>query len=217
MELNFNAQNVKPQEANFEPVPNAWYQGIVEKAELKPTKAAGGSYISLMCGIQGPEHAGRKIFGNLNVTNSNAQAQEIGQAQLSALCHAIGVLQLNNTEQLVGIPMEFRTKITPAQYNVKGDPSSGILYEARNEIAAFRAVGAGTTGAATAPGAKPATPTAPARPATPAAPVARPAAPTVAPVAQEASPAVDVQATSVAQQDAPQATVDAAGNPVQPW
>lgn len=145
MELNFNAQNVDPASADFEMIPAGWYVSMIEKAELKPTKAGDGSYIALMVKILGAvgtgEHEGRYVFGNLNYQNPNTQAQEIGQRQLSALCHAINVMNLTSVEQLQGVQFEMRVKQGKPTYNVKGDPSSGIEYEARNEIQGFRAVG----------------------------------------------------------------------------
>jgi hypothetical protein len=181
LNLSFDANTVQPASADFEPIPGGWYQFVIEKSELKPTKAGTGAMISLMAKVQGPTHANRVVFGNINYQNPNAQAQEIGQRQLSALCHSIGVLNLNNVGQLCGIPFEGRIKITAPTYNVKGDVNSGILYEARNEFMGFRAIGAGTAGAGSAPAAS-----APkAAPAVKAAPAAPAVAAKVAPVLQE--------------------------------
>ena len=168
MELSFNASTVAPAENNFEPIPAGWYQMVVEKAELKPTKAGTGSMISLQCKVQGPTHANRVVFGNINYQNPSEQAQEIGQRQLSALCHSIDVLNLTNVQQLIGRPFEARVKITAATYNIDGKPESGIKYEPRNELQGFRAVGAAT---ASAPGTATA-PTAPSAPQQPQAPAA---------------------------------------------
>lgn len=169
LNLSFDANSVQPASADFEPVPGGWYQFVIEKSELKPTKAGTGAMISLMAKIQGPTHANRVVFGNINYQNPNPQAQEIGQRQLSALCHSIGVLNLNNVGQLCGIPFEGRIKITAPTYNVKNDVNSGILYEARNEFMGFRAIGAGDkpagATAAAAPKAAPAAPVAKAAPA----------------------------------------------------
>lgn len=185
LNLSFDANTVQPASADFEPIPGGWYQFVIEKSELKPTKAGTGAMISLMAKVQGPTHANRVVFGNINYQNPNAQAQEIGQRQLSALCHAIGVLNLNNVGQLCGIPFEGRIKITAPTYNVKGDVNSGVLYEARNEFMGFRAIGAGGAAAAPVANAAPAVKAAPAAPAAPA---------KVAPVVQ--TPAAKVAATA---------------------
>jgi len=208
VQLAFNAQNVAPAENSFDMIPNGWYRQVIEKAELKPTKAGTGSYISLQVRIQGQvdtgEHANRVVFGNINYTNPNPEAQDIGQRQLSALCHAIGVMILSAVEQLCGIPHEGRIKQGKATYNTPGDASSGVAFEARNEIQGFRALGGGApapaagAAAASAP-AKPAAPAAPAKPAAPVAPVqTAPVTGQAAPVAEPATP-VDTAVTAPTQ------------------
>lgn len=223
--LSFNATEVQPASSDFEPIPVGWYQFVIEKSELKPTKAGTGSMVSIMAKVQGPTHANRVVFGNINYQNPNPQAQEIGQRQLSALCHAIGVLNLNNVAQLCGIPFEARVKITAPTYNVANDKDSGVLYEARNEFQGFRAVGGGA--AAPAGASAPAAPSAPAKPAAaPAAPasVAKTAeapaaqAAVVDPVAAAQKALADAQALVAAATESklaiPDGTVE---TPAQPW
>jgi hypothetical protein len=191
MQLNFNAQEVQPASADFEPIPAGWYQAVIEKAEFLPLNNGNGSRISFQARIQGPTHANRVVFGSINYQhNTSPQAQEIGQRQLSALCHSINVMALSNVQQLVGTPFEGRVKVVPAQYHVKGDPSSGVQYEAKNEFQGFRAVGAGQgTGAGAS------ATSAPASSAPQSAPQSRPqSAPQSAPAQQ--SPAAD-QTTAI--------------------
>lgn len=225
MQLNFNATEVQPASADFEPIPAGWYQCIIEKAEFLPLSNGNGSRISIMARVQGPTHQNRVLFGSINYEHrTSPQAQEIGQRQLSALCHAISVMNLQNVQQLCGVPFEGRVKITPPTYNVKGDVKSGILYEAKNEFQGFRAVGAG--GAATAPATTTAPQSAPA--------VAKPAvtqvqapqsAPQVAATQAPAADAVDpaVLAVAMAQIQAQQAAAARAATGgeqaklAQPW
>lgn len=214
VQLAFNAQNVAPAENSFDMIPNGWYRQVIEKAELKPTKAGTGSYISLQVRIQGQvdtgEHANRVVFGNINYTNPNPEAQDIGQRQLSALCHAIGVMNLTAVEQLCGIPHEGRIKQGKATFNVPGDASSGVAFEARNEIQGFRALGGGAPAAgntATGAASAPTKPAAPAAPAKPSAPVTQTAA------VQTATVETAAVADPVAQADA----AIAGTAPAQPW
>lgn len=223
--LSFNATEVQPASSDFEPIPVGWYQFVIEKSELKPTKAGTGSMVSIMAKVQGPTHANRVVFGNINYQNPNPQAQEIGQRQLSALCHAIGVLNLNNVAQLCGIPFEARVKITAPTYNVANDKDSGVLYEARNEFQGFRAVGGGAAAPAGASSA-PAAPSAPAKPAAaPAAPasvaktVEAPAAQAavIDPVAAAQKALADAQALVAAAQSQPAIPDGTVETPNQPW
>lgn len=224
--LSFNATEVQPASSDFEPIPVGWYQFVIEKSELKPTKAGTGSMVSIMAKVQGPTHANRVVFGNINYQNPNPQAQEIGQRQLSALCHAIGVLNLNNVAQLCGIPFEARVKITAPTYNVANDKDSGVLYEARNEFQGFRAVGGGAAAPAGASSA-PAAPSAPVKPAAPSAPasvaktVEAPAAQAtvVDPVAAAQKALADAQAlvAAAAAESKPAIPDGTVETPAQPW
>lgn len=218
LSLNFNATSVEPASADFELVPTGWYQLVLEKTELKPTKAGNGALISFQAKIQGPTHANRVVFGNINYQNPNPQAQEIGQRQLSALCHAVGVLNLSNVEQLCGIPFEGRVGATKPTYNVKGDVNSGIAYEAKNEIVGFRAVGSatGVGAASSAPAAPPAAPQTAPQPA-PQPAVQQTVQPAPQPAAQPAAqPEVAHAAPQQAIQHADQAIAGVA-NQAQPW
>lgn len=217
MQLNFNAQEVQPASADFEPIPAGWYVAVIEKAEFLPLNNGNGSRISFTARVQGPTHANRVIFGSINYEHKTSpQAQEIGQRQLSALCHAIEVLNLSNVEQLVGRPFEGRVKIVAPTYNVKGDPQSGILYEAKNEFQGFRAVGGIKTAGSSAPAAG--------APAAPGAPQSAPQA-TPQAAAQAANPAAGmdpaVLAAAMATLQAQQAAAPSAGPDAapakQPW
>jgi hypothetical protein len=50
------------------------------------------------------QFAGRNLFYNLNLFNKNPQSAELAYRQLSAICHVTGVFQLQQSEQLYGIP-----------------------------------------------------------------------------------------------------------------
>jgi len=179
--LNFNAQTVAPSAA-FEPLPAGWYNVKITDSELKPTRAGDGNYIALTMEVLDGNYAGRKVFTNLNVDNKNEIAVKIAYEQLSALCYVTGNIQLQDTQQLHGIP--FQTKLT-----VK-EASGG--YDASNDVKGFRdqhgrepkelaGGGAPSAPSAGAPAA-PAAPAAPSAPAAPKAPAA-PAAPVVDPLA----------------------------------
>ena len=53
--------------------------------------------------VEGPDK-GRVIYDNLHLSNTNSRAVEIGKSRLSSICHAVGVLQFEDTLQLHGRP-----------------------------------------------------------------------------------------------------------------
>jgi len=116
-------------EKSFDVLPAGEYTSSIRTAELCTTKAGNGQYIKLQLSISGPSHAGRVVFANINVRNASQKAEEIGRQQLGDIMRAIGVLQLNDTDQLVGGSMAIKL-------SVKDDPQ----YGKSNEVKAFKAV-----------------------------------------------------------------------------
>jgi hypothetical protein len=93
------------------------------------------------------QYAGRYIFAGLNIQNQNPTAQEIGQSQLSAICHAIGLLQLQDSNELHNKPLEVKVSIRPA----RTDERTGQTYDADNDVKGFRALKTGGTAQTAAP------------------------------------------------------------------
>lgn len=87
---------------DFQPLPAGWYTATVTSAEVRETKAGTGSYIAVRYDITGPSHEGRVVFGNLNISNPNPKAEEIGRQQLGDLMRAIGLESVTDSDQLIG-------------------------------------------------------------------------------------------------------------------
>lgn len=100
----FDANAVEPA-APFELLPPGKYPVQIVQSEMRPTKTGTGQLLWLeMDVIEGP-HRGRKIWDQLNLVNPNQQTVEIAQRTLSAICHAVGQLQVSDSEQLHLRPM----------------------------------------------------------------------------------------------------------------
>ena len=126
-QINFDASQVQPSEA-MEAIPAGWYNAAIDESDVKPTKDGNGSYLHLRFTIIDGQYANRKVFTRLNIRNANPVAQEIAYKQLSAICHAVGVMQVADTGQLHGQPMKIKVKVRAAT----GE------YEASNEINGFK-------------------------------------------------------------------------------
>lgn len=127
----------------FEPVPAGWYTASIANAELRDTKAGTGKYISVRFDITGPQHQGRVVFTNLNMTNPNPKAEEIGRQQLSEILRAIGLQRIDDTDEILGGNLSI--KVT-----VRNDPN----YGPGNEVRGFKAI-EGSTPPVSAPAAAP--------------------------------------------------------------
>lgn len=218
--LNFDATTVQP-DTGFELLPAGWYNAMIDESGINPTKDGVGAYLQLRFSVIDGQYQGRKVFARLNIRNANQTAQEIAYKQLSAIAHSVGVLQVQDSSQLHGIPLKIRVRI-------RKDPSG--QYEDQNEINGYKNINEPVQGqaAAFAPAA-PAMPAAPAgfAPAPQAAPQAapqpaftQPAAPQpwaqpAAPLAQPA-PQPALQPVAPAPQAAPVAAPWANGSPQQP-
>jgi Protein of unknown function (DUF669) len=128
MQLNFDASNVAP-DAGRDTVPADWYDVQVSASEIVPTKDGSGKRLRIQARILSGNFAGRILFHAFNIVNNSAEAVRISMAQLSALAHAVGVLQVQDSEQLHGIPLKVKVKIRKGNDDYPDD---------QNEITVFK-------------------------------------------------------------------------------
>ncbi|MFM2058422.1 MAG: hypothetical protein RLY71_2807 [Pseudomonadota bacterium] len=133
-QLFFNAQNVAPQQSAA-PIPAGVYLAHVVDSDVRPLKSGNGTGLSLTFEVlQGP-YARRKVFANINVKHANPEVERIGQSQLSALCHAIGRLNINGDSAML--------HMVPCMIRVKVRKDESGQYEDRNEVSGYEAAQAG--------------------------------------------------------------------------
>jgi len=133
-ELNFNANEVEPSKS-FEPIPAAKYPMIFTESEMKPTKNGKGEYLQFTAEVIEGEYQGRLVWVRLNLVNDNTQAVEIAQRELSAICHAVGIMNPKDSCELHDKPFIAKVGIQPA---------SG-QYDASNEIKDYEQYSGTTT------------------------------------------------------------------------
>lgn len=126
--LQFNAAEVEPQKA-FEPLPSGWYNVQIEESEMRDASTQGNEYLELKMKVLDGDFANRVIYDRLNIINSSEVAQAIAYEQLSAICHATGVINVEDTDELHGKPFMAKVKLKPAN----GD------YEAGNDVKGYKA------------------------------------------------------------------------------
>lgn len=131
LDQTFNVDELPVNEStgDFSPIPEGMYSVVIKDATVKPTKAAGGQYISLRLDITDGQYARRVLWSNINIKNASSEAERIGRAQLGDILRAIGVAQLSDTDQLIGGQMD--VKVVIGSYN--GEP--------KNEVKSYKASG----------------------------------------------------------------------------
>lgn len=117
---------------DYSELPNGIYRLEIEASEVKPTKDGGGTLLKVTNSVVEPEDfKGRKLFNSYNIENQSAQAQEIGQKQFASLCRAIGVSDVEDSEDLHFHPYTVRVALgKPSKPNAAGVSE----YPARAEI-----------------------------------------------------------------------------------
>ncbi len=196
--FNFDASKVAPA-APMEAVPPNWYNMVITDGEVAPTANGAGKLMKLEFQILDGDFKGRKAWDNFCYEHANPQTVEIAQQMISAICHATGVIQMQDVQQLFNRPFQGKLSLEPRRAVLGGetvalDTEGADIYEAKNRFKGAKLLGGASvaTGAAapvggvTAPGfvppnwtqpGKPGAVADPAKPAAPAAPAA-PKAPT---------------------------------------
>lgn len=129
----FDSASVAPDEGrDFSPLPSGAYDVEIVGSEVKDTRAGTGCYLALELTVLGPVGTGRKVWQNITLKNANADAESIGQAQLSALCRAVGIPVLKDSDQLFQKTVRARLGLEKGK---DGHPD-------RNKVTAWEAIGA---------------------------------------------------------------------------
>lgn len=138
----FDPRTVEPQKA-FEPLSRGDYDVMVVNTSVERTKADNGSMLVVELEVQSGPHTHRKVFDRIMLENPNVQAVEIGQRQLSGLCHATGWLQpLTDSDVLHG-------RMCVARIGIETDKSG--KYQDKNKVVAYTAHGVKQAAAQGAP------------------------------------------------------------------
>lgn len=105
----FDANKVEPA-TPFETIPAGKYLAMIVSSEMKPNKAGTGRFLELCFSIIEGDLRNRQVWARLNLENPNELATKIAQAELSALCRAVGVLTPNDSVELHNLPVVIRVK-----------------------------------------------------------------------------------------------------------
>jgi hypothetical protein len=143
----FDANNVEPS-APVEIFPPGKYIVQIVQSEMRDTKAGGGQMLWLELEIVDGPAKGRKLWDRLNLVNPNQKAVEIAQRTLSAICHAVGKLQVSDSEELHFKPMLATVNVETDSRD--GDKPAGEQRK-QNVVKGYAATGGGQAFAAPRP------------------------------------------------------------------
>ena len=142
--LNFNANEVEPS-TGYEAIPAGKYLAVIVDSEMKPNKAGTGEYLQLEFEIIEGEYRNRKVWTRLNLHNPNPDAVRMARADLSAICHAVNVIQPGDSVELHNLPLTITVK---CRKTPDGDIVNEIKGYAAKDLAAGTAAVPATSAAA---------------------------------------------------------------------
>ena len=128
----FNANNVDPA-TESEPIPAGKYLAVITDSGMKPTKSGNGQYLELTFQVIDGTYKNRLLWSRLNLDNPNAQAVQIAQGELSAICRAVGVMQPKDSIELHNLPLLVTVKCKKREDT--GDVTNEIRGYAKKEAA----------------------------------------------------------------------------------
>ncbi len=132
--LNFDASNYDPAPA-YDVLPVGEYLSTIVSSAVKSTKAGTGQYLELVFELIEGEFKGRKIWQRINFNNPNPKAEAAAKRELSTLCRALGVLNVQHSELLHNIPVIVQLQIEDGT-NGYGPQNRVKTYSAANSISA---------------------------------------------------------------------------------
>ena len=99
---------------DFSAIPAGEYHVKVKDSEMARNGKDTGDLLKFKFEIQDGEYKGRILFANLNITHNNPTAQEIAEKTLATICKAVGLVSIEDTEELHGCELMAKVIKKPA-------------------------------------------------------------------------------------------------------
>lgn len=86
-------------------IPAGEYPATISKTEVRKNRKGSGHHLQIEFTISEGKFQGRKVWQNLNCWHPNEKATQIAWSELSAIAHAVQVLNFLDTSALHNIPL----------------------------------------------------------------------------------------------------------------
>ena len=100
----FDASTVEPL-TEMEVLPPGDYVAVIIESVMKATRAGDGNYLELTFQILEGDYMNRLLWDRLNLDHPNEKAVAFAQARLSSICRAVGVMKVDDSQELHNIPL----------------------------------------------------------------------------------------------------------------
>jgi hypothetical protein len=138
--FHFDASQVEPNRP-YEPLPAGEYRVQIVESNYRENESTGSKYVELVMEVLDGEFTGRKHFERLSLWHDNATVVDIAQRTLSAICRAVGVMQISNTQPLEFKPLGMKARVTKRKDN--GEWQNQMSYIPEAELGKTRGPGQG--------------------------------------------------------------------------
>ena len=125
---------------NFDLMPvTDMYLGHIKKSEIKKNSKKTGLRLNMQVEIEesrdnGDKYKGRLVFIGLNIKHQNTQCEAISKKELSSICDACDVDEVEDSEELHDITFGFTLKIEESEgYDDKNVIKKYMTEDAYNE------------------------------------------------------------------------------------
>jgi hypothetical protein len=112
------------------PLPAADYLAHIVKTEFKPIKikpgesVSAGNRLNIQFTVLEGDHKGRVFFTGLNLDHKNAQAAEISNKEANSISEALGLADVEDSDEWLQIPMCVTLTVNPG--NASWPPSNDV-------------------------------------------------------------------------------------------
>ena len=127
LDTTFDATQIEPIKG-YELFPEGTYVAQIVQSEMRVTRNGTGRYLWLEIDILDGKLTGRKVYDQLNLIHPNPTTVEIAQRTLSSICHAIGEMNIEDSEALHMKPFQLTVKIIPPKDGK--ETRNGLRYQA---------------------------------------------------------------------------------------
>lgn len=134
----FKAVDYDTTQSDYTNLPDMIADLEIIQSEIKDTSSAKGKgkMLSLRYSVIAPEdYKGRLMFGNIMLEHDVSQTQEIGQKEFAKLCRAIGVEEVDDSDELHF--RGFRAKVGLGKPSKDKNADGTPVYPAKNEIKTY--------------------------------------------------------------------------------
>ena len=114
--LRFNAKNIPTASAGFDVQPAGRYKVELISASvvLTAAKSEKAQRVLIVAQILEGELTGKKIALGINYKNPSPICEQIGQTQISSICHATGKIEIKDVQEWLHIPFMLKIKVKAA-------------------------------------------------------------------------------------------------------